>query len=476
MIFKQRIALGLVLAWLGTMPGFLVAQSLAVTGGTLIDGTGAEPIANAVVLIEDQVITAVGRDIAIPDDVEVVDADGKFVIPGLMDGNLHLMINIYPEILVKYEDRLHEIVLEAAQIALKSGQTTVFDTWGPLEPLKQARDAINAGEAPGSRIYLAGNIIGFSGPLSADFIGAAAPFFPKAWVKRINDTWEHGTGRELMWMGPDEVRETVSEYASKGMDFLKYGASGHTDMFFIQFSPRVQRAIVEVGHAADMTVQAHTTSVESLDMAIDAGLDIVTHGDISGPEVPIPEETLEKLIERGIAVSVLPITQRRIDGFAEIDSHVPEAMLAPYMLVGRDNQKAMIEKGVTLLLSTDAGIEDPVRAAESEAELADPRTKLGEGHFNALLGLQELGMSPMEILKSATSNIATAYKLDESLGTLEVGKIADIVILDENPLEDASNYRSINRVIKEGQIVDLEALPVAPIISSRVVGPMDEEI
>lgn len=440
------------------------ADYLAISGATVIDATGADPIRNGVVLIEDDRIVAVGArgDVKIPGEARVIDARGQYVIPGLMDANLHLMLNIDLETLIKFEGRYHEIVLEAAQIALKTGQTTVFDTWGPRAALVTARDMINAGEAPGARIYLAGNIIGFDGPLSADFAGAAAPFVSKSFAGRINETWQQGTGRELMWMTPEDVRDRVREYAQKHVDFLKYAASGHTDMFFIQFSPRVQRAIVEEGQRAGMTVQTHTTSVESLDMAIEAGVDIITHGDISGPSVAIPEETLRKMVERGVAASVLPITQRRTDALSADEDN----MLGPYMKIGRENQQKMIEAGVTVLLSTDAGIEHPVLFAESDEVKVDPRSSLGKGHFHALTGLEELGMEPMEILKSATSHIARAYKLGQDLGTLEAGKLADLVILNRNPLEAAANYRSIVRVIKAGEEIDLDALPVAPVISS----------
>ena len=99
------------------------------------------------------------------------------------------------------------------------------------------------------------------------------------------------------------------------------------------------------------------------------------------------------------------------------------------------------------------------------SDTVDQRTKLGEGHFNALAALEELGMEPMEILRSATSHIARAYELDAEIGSLQPGMIADLVILDANPLEAARNYRSIHAVIKDGQPVDLEELPVAPIIS-----------
>jgi imidazolonepropionase-like amidohydrolase len=144
------------------------------------------------------------------------------------------------------------------------------------------------------------------------------------------------------------------------------------------------------------------------------------------------------------------------------------------MKIQKTNHENMIKAGVILLVSTDAGIQNPVLTAESDnpSVLVDPRTKLGEGHFNALLAFEERGMQPMEILKSATIHIARAYELEDEIGTLESGKIADIVILDANPLRNARNYRRIHSVIKNGQVVDLEALPVAPIISSMKVPDM----
>ncbi len=135
------------------------------------------------------------RDIAIPQGTQRIKARGKYVIPGLIDANLHLFLNIDTETLVKHEDRFHEIVIEAAQIALKTGQTTVFDTWGPRAALVKARNMINAGEVPGSRLFLAGNIIGYGGPYSTDFGADAAPHVSQAFVARINQTWEQNTGR-----------------------------------------------------------------------------------------------------------------------------------------------------------------------------------------------------------------------------------------------------------------------------------------
>lgn len=452
------------------------AQTLAIVGGTVIDGRGGAPVGPGVVLSVDGRVAAVGveGDVPVPPDATVVDAAGKYVVPGLMDANLHLFLNIDLETLIKHEGRYHDIVLEAAQIALKSGQTTVFDTWGPRQALARAREMINRGEAPGSRIYLAGNIIGFDGPLSADFRGQAAQHVSKAFASRTNETWEQGTGRALLWMPPDSVRRVIREYAGKGVDFLKYGASGHVEMSFVSFSPAVQRAIVEEGRRAGMTVQTHTTSVESFSMAVEAGVDIITHCGISGPTHHLPVEYIRKMVERGVACSVLPITQRRLDA---LEREAPDGTLTPYMRVAKVNHRRLIEAGATLLVSTDAGIENPVLRAESEtlaADTVDPRVKLGEGHFNAMVALEELGMDPMEILKSATSHVARAYRVDEELGTLEPGKAADMVVLDANPLESARNYRRIHAVIKGGAIVDRDALPTSPRIGSARSRPLSD--
>ena len=468
MPFTRTLAVSLAVAVLPTVTAPVHAQSLAITGATIIDGTGRAPLRDGVVVVTDGRIAAVGtaRDVRVPAGANTLDGRGKYVIPGLMDANVHLVLNIDLETLVKHEGRYDEIALEGAQIALRNGLTTVFDTWGPRDALIKARDAIEAGRAPGSRLYLAGNIIGFDGPLGADFRATAAPFVSKAFASRINETWEQGTGRKLLWMPPDTLRAAVRRYAQTGVDFLKYGSSGHVDMNLIGFSERAQKVIVEEGHRAGKTVQAHVTSPESIDMAIDAGVDILTHGDISGPTYPIPSETIRKIRERGIAVSTLPVTQRHTDA---MEKHNAQATLLPYFKVARINLRNMMQAGVPILVSTDAGIEHPVLITESRtvaADTVDPRVKLGEGHFNALVALEELGMDKMEVLKSTTSHIARAYKHPE-LGTLEVGKVGDLVILDADPLQSARNYRRINAVIKAGRVVDRGALPVSPVITSR---------
>ena len=122
------------------------AQTVAIVGATVIDGTGAEPVKDAVVVIDGGKITAVGlrASVTIPAGARQIDAAGKFVIPGLMDANVHLVLGSSIEFISRYEGRYEDLIEEAAQVTLKNGVTTVFDSWGPLQPLLNVRDRIRA--------------------------------------------------------------------------------------------------------------------------------------------------------------------------------------------------------------------------------------------------------------------------------------------------------------------------------------------
>ena len=141
-------------------------SAVAIAGGTLIDGNGGTPLPDAAVVIRAGRIVAVGprASVTIPRGARVIDAMGKFITPGFVDANVHLSIYSGLENFARYEDRFRDVAIEAAQRHLKVGVTTVRDSYGMLEPLKQARDAINDGMFVGPRILFAGNIVGWGGP------------------------------------------------------------------------------------------------------------------------------------------------------------------------------------------------------------------------------------------------------------------------------------------------------------------------
>jgi len=428
------------------------------------DGT-----ANAVVLIENGRIAGVGRagELPVPAGAHRIDASGKFVIPGLMDANVHLMLGSSIEYIARYEGRYEELIEEAAQVALKNGLTTVFDSWGPLQPLLNVRARVSAGRTPGSRMFVAGNIVGFTGPFGHDFNGAAETTATRELVKRINAIWEENTGPDLMYLTPEQLRVEIRKYIGRGIDFLKYGATGHREEYFIMFSPEAQRVIVEECHRANIIVQTHQTNVEGLRLVLEAGVDMMQHADWTGP-VPIPASTIDLMLKKQVYAAVQPLTADRIAAVVKQSAGDPPGSRRKEKTVTQDqNDRALIRARVPMLLATDAGMIDPDAFASMNPALrVDRSTALGEGHFLWFKAMAEKGMAPMDMIQAATRNIAAAYhKLDE-LGTLEKGKRADLLVLDADPLQDINNIRQISVVMKDGQVVDRNALPVHKLLTA----------
>jgi len=466
----MRVVRLLALVALAAVPHGLSAAdpTTAIVGATLIDGTGGPPVKDAVVVVEGRKIAAVGPrgQVTIPAGARELNAAGKFIVPGLMDANVHLVLGSSIEFIVRYEGRYEDLIEEAAQVALKNGVTTVFDSWGPLQPLINVRDRINRGEIVGSRTFIAGNIVGFSGPFGRDFNVAAETTATKPLVRRINRIWEENTGPDLLWDTPDQVRRQIKRYISRGIDFLKYGASGHREEDFLQFSPEAQRAIVEECHRAGIIAQTHTTSVESLRQAIEAGVDMLQHGSVTGP-TPIPDGTIKELIDRKIYCAVQPRTAKRLAiELEQAEDAVPSRRAKERLQVWHENEVKLIKAHAPMLLATDAGMMDPDAYESMKPKLRIERsTELGEAHFLWFKAMVEKGMTPMEAIVSATRNIAAAYHKLDQFGTLEAGKLADLVVLDANPLVDVNNLRRISIVMKDGQVVDRERLPLKKVLS-----------
>jgi imidazolonepropionase-like amidohydrolase len=436
-------------------------ESLAIVGGTVIDGNGGPPIESAVVLVKGQRIAAIGTDVPVPAGCKTLDARGQYLIPGLMDANVHLVLDLLPPTLIRYENRYDELALEAAQVSLRSGVTTVFDSWGPRSFLIKARQAINTGRAPGSRIFLAGNIVGLGGPYSEDFFAAARTAVTEGYADELNAHWQENVGPELLWMSPEQVREQLQTYTRSGINFLKYAVTGHsaTDMQYIAFSPRVQRVIVEEARRAGLTVQTHTTTIEGVHLAVEAGVDLLQHADITGPR-PMPQETVEFLVEKRVNCALLANTDVALSWYrSQEGSNKP---LSRY-LIADQNARALLSAGAVPLLSTDGGLFSATTARsplwKKHVPPQESLLRFGEGHFHWLRAVEQKGLKAMDGLLAATRNIARAYGVDRDLGTLEAGKLADLLVLERNPLQAAEHYRSIRWVIKDGAVVDRTSLP-----------------
>jgi imidazolonepropionase-like amidohydrolase len=238
----------------------------AFVGATLIDGTGRDAVPDAVVVVDGGRIAAAGSrsSTTVPAGAVVIDVNGRYLLPGLVDTNVHLSlyggIGERYETLVRYADRQRDIVLEAAQLQLRHGVTTVRDSYGLLRPLVAVRDDILAGRTVGPRILAAGNIVGWGGPYSISF-SLIAERGLTLFQEQMNDAIAEGVGEDLVHMPLEELRAAIRAYLDKGPDFLKYGGTSHfARPAFIGFSPEAQKAIVEETHRRGKVAETHATT------------------------------------------------------------------------------------------------------------------------------------------------------------------------------------------------------------------------
>jgi imidazolonepropionase-like amidohydrolase len=361
-----------------------------------------------------------------------------------------------------------------------------------LQEIKAARDQINRGDIPGSRVFIAGNIIGVNGPLSRDFYGLPVDGFSEETISRINSRWEQGVGHETLFMTPEELRVRIREYMDKGIDFIKVAVSGHgaATNGLLNFSPQALQVIIEEARARGMTVQTHTMTVEALRIFAAGDFDLAQHCSTTLREaVPqdgvlklIPDSTIQLIVKRKLSCSLNAYTdmeiRRRIDDTErKIDIDNPRFTLTgpnsasrADTLIAHQNELKLIRAGVQMLMVTDAGvpwIDSPLirRTSPCWRNKGQCLHFLGEGHIAWLRAVHEKGMAPMEMLKAATRNVAAAYKKLDDLGTLERGKLADVVVLDADPLADPDNYGRIHLVMKDGRVVDRDALPVNNVLT-----------
>jgi imidazolonepropionase-like amidohydrolase len=465
----------------------------AIVGGTLVDGHGGPAVADAVVVLSGSRIVSAGprRSVAIPANATEVDARGRWIVPGFIDTNVHLSLyggqNDRYESLVRYQPRQREIVLEAAQIDLSYGVTTVRDSYGALVPLTEVRDAINRGEKPGARILAAGNILGWSGPYSFSFSRVTTPL--TLFQEQMNDYIAQDAGEELMAMTPEELRQALNAYIDKGPDFIKYGATSHfAEPTFIGFSAEAQRAIVEESRRRGRFVEIHATSVEGLRVALAAGVDGIQHPELlDGRE--LPDDLVALVRERGILCSMLastiagPAWQRHLKSRDEAAKKREEAEKARRgtqrektsaerrkddadagagLEARRTNAQKLIRAGVLVTPGTDsywAAAPELTRTPKFEEQ------DHGIGTIMAIEGLVELGMTPSQALVAATKNGAAASRRLADFGTIEAGKLGDLVVLSADPLADIKNIRKVDMVFKDGRAVDRGRLPETRVLS-----------
>ncbi|MDO5609450.1 MAG: amidohydrolase family protein [Pseudomonadota bacterium] len=465
------------------------ACAIAVTGATVIDGNGGVPLRNATVLVREGRFVAIGAgaQVQVPNCAKRINARGKFIVPGFIDTNVHVAMPTQPVDYARYFERLSDLAVEGAQMHLKYGVTSMRDSYGVLRPLLDARDRINCGETAGARLFVAGNIVGWGGNFSRSFRGRGPEDWYEAWA---NEQVTHGVGELLSWQSPEEIAKAVDRYIDLGVDFVKIGVTDHDHNWpALMFSERQLNAIVRAVHARGKVAEAHATSPEGMVMAMNAGVDLIQHPEVIG--VPITDEVLAMLDARkaicslhtnnhgGRAWQEVLAAQARKQADAKAsagesasqlrqwrepsitDKARQDKQLADNSQVFRDNAIKIMATDCIITTATDNSMGRPPELVEkpNQWRAREP----GLGTLAAVEVLVELGMSPIQAITAGTRNGAIALHMQDQLGTVEAGKIADMVILDADPLRDIGNIRRIHMVMKDGGIIDRERLPDNPV-------------
>jgi imidazolonepropionase-like amidohydrolase len=404
---------------------------LALVGGKLIDGTGVEPLDDSVLLIDEKVIAGVGRagHLPIPPGAQVLDASGKTVMPGLIDAHVHMLAEGYglERMLAAPFSYAFFKAAEHLRATLEAGVTTVRDAGGADLGVKLA---VEHGLVAGPRLVISVGALSQTG-------GHGDSYLPSGFEL---DQPYPGAPR-LVCDGADEARKATRLAIRAGADVIKIMASGGVlsvvdDLDASQFSAGELAVIVGEAHAAHRRVMAHATSKAGILNALRAGVESIEHG------VFADDECIDELLARGAylvptlsaAILVKEAAEQRGQPLPDHVRRKGERYIESHL---RSVARAA-EAGVKIALGTDAGV-------------------AGHGHnARELALLAEAGLSPMQAIVAATQTAAECLALEDRVGTLQPGKLADILVVDGDPLADIrvlQNKDRIETVIKDGQMV-----------------------
>jgi imidazolonepropionase-like amidohydrolase len=363
-------------------------HTVAVTGDFLFDGTEKEPINSGCVIMKGDRIVYSGpqKSCSIPEDAEVIDGSGCAVIPGIIDGHMHLTGS--PAKLDTQGHLTHNIrAIRKLRTSMFHGVTTVVNVGGCPES-QVLKDSIEEDYLP---------------PMARMLIGGM-----------MNSTGGHVRG--YAGDGPWGVRKAVRHLAAGGADCIKSAAGGgfmwkHERLDLLDYTLEELRALTGEAHAKGKKVQIHAHAQPALNLVIQAGCDIILHGAL------IDQEALDGISDRNLSyMPTLYITSEKSYSRSHLPDHMVKRMKHANP-IHREGVRRAIEMGIRLSLGTDGGPGDAVT------------------EMNYLC---DCGALPLQVLRIGTGDTAKALGVDEEIGTLEPGKKADLVLLDKRVLEDIS--------------------------------------
>ncbi len=414
-----------------------------VRGGTVLAVPGKDPIANATVVLKNGKVDAVvpkdqePKASSLPKDavVEVVDAAGMYVLPGLIDCHVHLTSYYDEGMRARLVTESNELVtLRAATYArttLNAGFTTVRDL-GAKSPgtIFALRDAITMGLATGPRIVAAGHAISITGGH-----GDATSGFR-------SDVWDAQARGEGIADGPDACMKAVRTQIKAGADVIKLTATGGVLSASAaglrqHFTQEELNAIVTASHMMARKVAAHAHGTDGIKAALLAGVDSIEHGTF------LDDDTiamLKKGAKGGAKQYLVPtmLAAETVSANAEKPGYYLAMVAAKARVVGprlKEAVKKAHEAGVNIAFGTDSGVSEHGQNARE---------------FALLVGA---GMTPTESLVAATVTAAELLGLSAEIGTLEQGKAGDLIIVAADPTKDVGTLMDVKVVVKGGVVV-----------------------
>jgi imidazolonepropionase-like amidohydrolase len=406
-----------------------VQAATLIHAGNLIDGRGDRPLGPSTLVVEDGRITAVERGHRAPGAGDtLIDLSASTVLPGLMDMHTHVSFESSPS---SYLDRF---TLGAPQVTLRStvyarrtleaGFTTIRDLGDAHNVSIALRDAIARGEVVGPRIFTSGKSIATTG-------GHADP--TNGWADHL--AGDPGP-REGVINGPYEARKAVRQRYKDGADLIKVTATGGVLSLAAsgqnpQFFEDELAAIVAAARDYGFHVAAHAHGAEGMKRAIRAGVYSIEHGSY------MDDEAIRLMKQHGTWYVPTIHAGRFVAEKSAIPGYFPDIVRPKAAAIGPQIQDTFArahKAGVKIVFGTDCGVGPHGDNAREFEYMVDG------------------GMAPMEAIRAATSVAARFLGIEDRLGTLEPGKLADVVAVPGDPLADIRQMRAVHFVMKEGVV------------------------
>lgn len=405
------------------MRNMKLENKYALIGTTLIDGNGGTPVKDSVIVVKNGIIEEVGnrKSVSLEDNIQKVDIPEYYLMPGLIDCHVHFTGArgndplFFNGVIEPMSLRAMRTVADVRNV-LSAGFTTARDL-GSLEAL-YLKKVIEEGTIAGPRLVASGRGLcrtGGGADLRRDIYGLPD--------KHIRESLSFGE----ICDGVEEVRKAVRKMIGMGADCIKCYASGaeiwKNDRKEDQhFTLDEMKTIVEEAHMCNMKVAAHAEGFSGVKIAVETGVDTIEHGD------ELDEDICKEMIRKNI-ILVPTISVYYVGSWAAWE-------------VQQKSFKIAHRTGVKIALGSDA--------------FCEPVTPYGKFNIGEIRKLVDWGMSPMEAVVAATKTGAEACGIGDKVGTLEKGKIADILLVKGNPLDNIDillKKENIEYIIKEGKIV-----------------------